>query len=542
MTFSNPRRLEALRMFRRNERFALVCIALLLSFARAGIAQAPQPTSLSLSPATISQGQCYTMTAGNGANMTLDVQYRLNSGAVQTIPGWPSLDAGGQASVCTSSATAVGTYTFTAIKNTLNSTWVTVSAAITVTGPPDFSLSVSPSSRTIAQGQSTSYMISVSAVNGFNSPVSLSASGLPAGASATFTTNPVSAGGSTTVNAGTTTTASTGSFTWTVTGTGGGLTRSTSATLVINPRQPTSLSFSASQGYAGNDCYVMTAGNGANMIMDLQYTLNGVSQPVTSSTMNAAGQWSYCLNHYDTLGPYTFTAMKNRLRSDWVTLSPAVTYRILPPQPTSLTLSPTSVTAGQGSYRMTVGNGAGVTLDVQYRVNGGPIQTTYGWSSLTAVSSGSPNGQVDIWPGVCATPGNLAYTAVKNTLNTAWVTASAPVTINPPAGPLISSVTPASGARGTSVSVTINGSNLCGVSLSTVWTGLSFSNVTANSTGSSASATFNIASSAAAGVATVTLSAAGGSKTFSFTVTATTLTLKKEYIYIGGKLAATEVP
>src|ERR1051325_6234950 len=39
--------------------------------------------------------------------------------------------------------------------------------------------------------------------------------------------------------------------------------------------QPTSMSFSPAQGYAGNDCYVVTVGNGANMNVDFQYTVNG---------------------------------------------------------------------------------------------------------------------------------------------------------------------------------------------------------------------------------------------------------------------------
>jgi len=257
--------------------------------------------------------------------------------------------------------------------------------------------------------------------------------------------------------------------------------------------------------------------------------------------MNASGQWSYCLGHSDTLGTYTFTAIKNQLRSDWITLTQAVSYRVLAPQPTSLAISPSSVTAGQGSYRMTVGNGEGVTLDVQYRINGGALQTKYGWTSLVAVSPGSPNGQADIWPGPCTTPGNYVFSGVKNTSNTPWVTVSAPITINPPAGPL-TSVTPNSGITNASVAVTMSGSNLCGATLSTTWSGLTFSNVADNGTGNSASATFNIASSSVAGVATVTLSAAGGSTTFQFTIIAPPVNLRKEYIYTGGRLVAIEVP
>jgi len=170
------------------------------------------------------------------------------------------------------------------------------------------------------------------------------------------------------------------------------------------------------------------------------------------------------------------------------------------------------------------------------------VQTMSGWSSLVAVSPESPNGQADIWPGLCAKPGNYVFTAVKNTLNTAWVTVPASVTINPPAGPVVTSVSPNSGAAGAGVEVTVSGTNLCGVTLSTGWSGLTFSNVSNNGAGNAATATFNIASSAPAGVATVTLSAAGGSTTFSFAVAASPVTLRKEYIYVGGKLVATEVP
>ena len=44
---------------------------------------------------------------------------------------------------------------------------------------PDFSLSATPASRTVTQGNSANYTVTVGAVNGFSGPVSLSASGLP---------------------------------------------------------------------------------------------------------------------------------------------------------------------------------------------------------------------------------------------------------------------------------------------------------------------------------------------------------------------------
>jgi hypothetical protein len=51
---------------------------------------------------------------------------------------------------------------------------------------PDFRLSVSPASRTIVQGLSTTYDVTVTPLNGFTGSVTLSASGLPTGATASF--------------------------------------------------------------------------------------------------------------------------------------------------------------------------------------------------------------------------------------------------------------------------------------------------------------------------------------------------------------------
>jgi hypothetical protein len=56
---------------------------------------------------------------------------------------------------------------------------------------PDFSLSCSPSSLSVPQGSSGSSSCSVASQNGFSSGVTLDCTGLPAGASCTYTPNPV---------------------------------------------------------------------------------------------------------------------------------------------------------------------------------------------------------------------------------------------------------------------------------------------------------------------------------------------------------------
>jgi hypothetical protein len=96
------------------------------------------------------------------------------------------------------------------------------------TGGNDFSLAVSPASQTVTAGQGTSYAVSTTVTSGSATSVSLSAGGLPSGASATFSPNPVTSGGSSTMAV--TTSASTPASTSTITVTGTSSSTSHSAT------------------------------------------------------------------------------------------------------------------------------------------------------------------------------------------------------------------------------------------------------------------------------------------------------------------------
>ncbi|MBI1742824.1 S8 family serine peptidase [Candidatus Acetothermia bacterium] len=98
---------------------------------------------------------------------------------------------------------------------------------------PDFALSASPSSQTVAPGASTSYTVTVTPSGGFTGTVSFSASGLPSGASASFNPTSVTTSGSTTMTVTTSTTTPTGTFSLTITGTSGSLIHTTSVTLVV---------------------------------------------------------------------------------------------------------------------------------------------------------------------------------------------------------------------------------------------------------------------------------------------------------------------
>ncbi len=74
-----------------------------------------------------------------------------------------------------------------------NSGVPSVATFVQVISQPDFSVTATPSSRTVAPGTGTSYNVSVTPSNGFNGNVTFSATGLPSGATASF--NPSSVTG-----------------------------------------------------------------------------------------------------------------------------------------------------------------------------------------------------------------------------------------------------------------------------------------------------------------------------------------------------------
>jgi|GEM_PF-1589695 len=98
---------------------------------------------------------------------------------------------------------------------------------------PDFAISAIPSSRTISPGDSTTYTVTVSSLNGFDSAVALSLSGLPVEASFEFEPDTVTPTNSSILTIHTGAAIDTGTHQLTVTGTGGAKTHSTQVSLII---------------------------------------------------------------------------------------------------------------------------------------------------------------------------------------------------------------------------------------------------------------------------------------------------------------------
>ncbi|TDC35623.1 S8 family peptidase [Micromonospora sp. 15K316] len=103
------------------------------------------------------------------------------------------------------------------------------------TPPPtnDFSVSVSPTSGSTAPGGSVTATVGTATTSGSAQSVSLSASGLPSGATASFSPATVTSGGSSTLTVTTSASTPAGSYPVTITGTGASATRTATYTLTV---------------------------------------------------------------------------------------------------------------------------------------------------------------------------------------------------------------------------------------------------------------------------------------------------------------------
>ena len=139
-------------------------------------------------------------------------------------------------------------YTTEYYETTSSADWTTRIASFkfpNCTSEPDFSPSATPEAQSVCGGTDAQYTVDVSSIGGFSDPVTLSASGNPAGTSVSFSVNPVTPPGSSILTISDTDAAAAGTSTITIEGTGGGKTHDTTVDLTIydgSPDAPTLIS------------------------------------------------------------------------------------------------------------------------------------------------------------------------------------------------------------------------------------------------------------------------------------------------------------
>jgi hypothetical protein len=278
----------------------------------------------------------------------------------------------------------------------------------------DFTIGSSPGAISVVQGTSGTSTISTTKSGTFSSAISLSASGLPSGATASFSPSSIAAPGTGSSTATITTSTSTpaGTYPITVTGTGGGLTHTTTVTLTVTagggggvttltngvavtglsgatgafqffkitvPSGQTSLVIPISGGTGDGDLYVKLGAQPTSTVYDYRSILTGNGDSVTV-TNPAAGDWYIGLYGYAAYSGVTLKATYSGGSGGDTT---APTTSITSPAAGTIVSSTTTVSASAS-------DNVGVTK-VEFYLDG-VLQSTdttspYSWSWNTATAS-----------------------------------------------------------------------------------------------------------------------------------------------------------
>jgi len=306
--------------------------------------------SLSASPTSVSveQGSSGTSTITSTATGGFDSAITLSASGQPTgvtVGFSPTSITGAGTSTLTltvASSTTTGTYTIT-VKGTSGSTTETTSVSLTVTSTPTpaFTISASPTSVSVAQGASGSSTVTTAVSGGFDSAITLSASGQPTGVTVSFGTNPIAApgSGSSSMTMTVASSTATGTYTITVTGTGGGLTHTATVSLTVTAATSGSFAISVSPTsgylYRGESGYAVvstTVSGGFDSAISLSATgvPSGVTYSFSPASIAAPGSGSsefiLTVSRTAPLGTYQITITGT---GGGVTKSTVLTFEIL---------------------------------------------------------------------------------------------------------------------------------------------------------------------------------------------------------------------
>ena len=183
---------------------------------------------------------------------------------------------------------------------------------------PSFSLSASPSSLSVAVGSNGSSTITATPSDGFNSAISLTASGQPSGVTVGFSPTSISGGsGSSTATFTVASTTTPGTYTVTITGTGGGVTKTTTVSLTVTSTTA-SFSLSASptspnvtRSSSGTVKITSSATGGFDSVISLSASGQGSGETITFSPTSITGSGSSTMtikaSNRATTGNHTIT-------------------------------------------------------------------------------------------------------------------------------------------------------------------------------------------------------------------------------------------
>jgi uncharacterized membrane protein len=260
--------------------------------------------------------------------------------------------------------------------------------AFAAAGSGDFSVSAAPSTRTVLAGQSTSYAVSIARQGGFSSAVDMSVAGLPGGATAAWSPDKKIPGNGSSATLAIATKADTkpGTYPLTIKGDGGGLSRTTSVTLVVQGPDFTVAATPSSR--------TVIHGDATSYSVDLT-RLFGFSDPIQMQVSGLPGgvdaTWSP--DKKITGSPATLTVLTKKntkpgtytltIKGDGGGLSHTATVTLIVKPDFALTATPDTQTipAGQSTtYLVDLGRDPGFDDKIDMQVQGLPGGASASWS------------------------------------------------------------------------------------------------------------------------------------------------------------------
>jgi hypothetical protein len=220
--------------------------------ARNAVGEGPQSAEASAtpqaSPPTVPSAPTLVSATPGNAQVTLTWSAPSSNGGSQVTNYTIYRDTTSGTQVFHVTVGNVLTYIDAGLTNGTTYYYTVAAANVAGTGPqsnersatpqaPNFTVSASPPSRSVARGGTTTYTVTLTPSGGFSGPVSLSSAASPKAKGTTFSFSPPSVNlpGTTTSTLTVRTNKNTGrgTYTITITATGGGLTRTTTVTLVV---------------------------------------------------------------------------------------------------------------------------------------------------------------------------------------------------------------------------------------------------------------------------------------------------------------------
>lgn len=224
-----------------------------------------------------------------------------------------------------------------------------------LTGPaqPGFSLSANPTSVSVTQGSTGTSTITITPEGGFSGSVTLSASGLPSGVTASFSPNPATSTSTLTLSA--TSTATAGTVTVTISGVSGSTTGSTTISLTVNPlvqsftlsASPSTVSI-AKGGASGASTITITPVNGfsGNVTLTTSTLPKGVTASFSPNPATSTSVLTFTASTTATAGTKTITITGT---SGGLNATTTVALTVTPLGGFSITATPNTLSVAQGS-------------------------------------------------------------------------------------------------------------------------------------------------------------------------------------------------